>query len=86
MFRVLLILLALVLPFAVYAGYLALERRRKKAWIEGRESGPDTWPWGWLILSSIALVILIFLAMRIFDFDPDALIGGPSLIQRDQEN
>ncbi|GAB5470563.1 MAG: hypothetical protein Kilf2KO_35930 [Rhodospirillales bacterium] len=85
MLRILLILLAIVLPFAVYGGWLALERRRKRAWIAGKDRGWETWPWAWLILSSIALVVLSFLIMRIFNLDPDGLIGGPSLIQRDQE-
>lgn len=63
---------------------MVLERKRDQALARGRQGGWASLPWGWLILSSIVLVILSFLVMRVFDLDPDGWIGGPNLIRRGQ--
>lgn len=83
--RILLIALALATPFIVYGLWTWLERKRSSAMAEGRDYGWETWPWAWLIIAGVILVAISFVSMRIFDWDPDGLIGGPSLIQRDSE-
>ncbi len=84
MARILVILLSILVPFLVYAAWMAFERRRNRALVRGKGQGWATLPWGWLILSGMALIVLSFLAMWLFDIDPDGWIGGPSLIQRGQ--
>lgn len=83
MARVLVVLIAVVLPVLVYLLWMAFERKRLQALVRD----PGGWarlPWAWLTLSSIGLIILSFLAMWAFDLDPDGWIGAPSLIQRNQ--
>jgi len=82
MLRWLAILLAVALPFAVYGLWLTLERGRRRAAKTG-EGGWRSWPWSWLLLASLGLLIAYLLSLRIFGWDPDGLITGPSLIQRD---
>ncbi len=84
MTRVLIVLIALVLPILVYLAWMAFERKRDIALVRGDRDGWATLPWGGLILSSIGLIILSFLVMWFFDIDPDGWIGAPSLIQRNQ--
>lgn len=84
MTRVLIVLIAIVLPILVYLAWMAFERKRDIALVRGDQAGWARLPWGWLILSSIVLIILSFLTMWFFDLDPDGWIGAPSLIQRNQ--
>ncbi len=84
MARLLIAVLAVILPILVYLAWMAFERKRDVALVRGDQAGWARLPWAWLILSSIALIILSFLAMWFFDLDPDGWIGAPSLIQRDQ--
>ncbi len=86
MTRVLIVLLCLVLPILVYLLWMSFEQKRNLALVRGATKGWATLPWAWLILSSIALIILSFLSLWFFDLDPDGWIGGPSLIDRTQEN
>ncbi len=81
--RLLLILLALATPFIVYGLWTWIERKRQSVRSEGRMEGWESLPWAWLIIAGVVLVALSLISMRVFDWDPDALIGGPSLIQRD---
>ena len=84
--RIFVIALAIALPFALYALWQFAERKRLQAEVQGKTGTFSSWPFGWLILASLILIILSFLAMRIFGWDPDGWIGGPSLIQRDLES
>ncbi len=82
MARILILLLAILLPFAAYGLWLVLERRRHRALARGERESWAVLPWGWLILSGIGLAILSFLILYAFDLDPDGWIGGPNLIRR----
>ena len=59
--RWLTILLAIALPFLVYALWLRLERGRRRAAARG-----DRWPWSWLVLAALLLVVVYLLSLRIF--------------------
>jgi len=66
--RAVLQLLLLLLPFALYALYLSLVRRKQATDPAWREA-----PWAWLTVSGLALVIVSFLVLGYIGGDP---IGG----------
>lgn len=77
--KLLTVVLPILLPFLVYAGYLYLARRRAMA---GR--GPPGWsdaPWSWLFLSAAVLLAAALLVLRFTtDMDPGAEYVPPRLI------
>jgi hypothetical protein len=79
--RIFVLTIAIVLPFAVYLIWLALSRRKEALVAEGRLPGWQALPWTWLIVAGVLLLIASLLAMRIFDIDPDAWIGGESVLK-----
>lgn len=80
--RLLVILVAFVLPPLLYLAYLRLARRKQDLAAAGRLSGWRALPWTWLIIAGVLLMIALLLAMYIFDIDPDDWIGGESLVGR----
>lgn len=80
--RILVLLIAVVLPFVAYFAYLKLAKRKQALAAAGQLHGWRALPWTWLIVSSVVLLVASLLALRIFDIDPDAWIGGESVIGR----
>jgi len=80
--RLLVIVVAFVLPVVVYLTYLRLARRKEDLAAQGRLTGWLALPWTWLIVAGVLLMVLMFLAMYAFDIDPDQWIGGESLVNR----
>jgi uncharacterized BrkB/YihY/UPF0761 family membrane protein len=79
--RILVLVIAMLLPFGVYLLWLSLSRRKEALAAEGRLPAWQALPWTWLIVSGVLLLVATLLAMRIFDIDPDAWIGGESVLK-----
>lgn len=80
--RILVLLIALVLPFAAYFAYIKLARRKQALESAGQLPAWQALPWTWLIIASVVLLVATLVLMRIFNIDPDAWIGGESVIGR----
>jgi hypothetical protein len=65
MTRFLVHVLPLLLPFAIYAGYVWYVRRQK-----AHHPGWSEAPWTWLVISALLLLILSFLALGLFTGEP----------------
>lgn len=79
--RILVFIIALVLPFAVYLLYLSLTRRKQELAAEGRLPAWQALPWTWLLVASVLLLVAMLVAMRIYGIDPDDWIGGESVLK-----
>ncbi|HKY94485.1 MAG TPA: hypothetical protein VJL84_04230 [Kiloniellales bacterium] len=80
--RLLVLLIALGLPFAAYFAYLKLARRKQALEAAGQLPAWQALPWTWLIIASVLLLVATLLLLRFTNIDPDAWIGGESLIGR----
>lgn len=80
--RILVLAIAFTLPFAAYFLYLKLARRKQALKAAGQLHGWRAWPWTWLILAGVLLLIAILVTERFTGIDPDSWIGGESLIGR----
>lgn len=82
MLRVLLtVVLPLALPLLVYAGYLAMLRRRAQLTGETRLPRWQEGPWPWLILAGVALLAAVFVAYRLSTgVPPGTKLEAPRLI------
>jgi hypothetical protein len=79
--RILVLAIALLLPLGVYLLWLKLSRRKQALEAAGRLPAWQALPWTWLIVSGVLLLVATLLALRIFDIDPDAWIGGDSVLK-----
>ena len=82
MLRVLLtVILPILLPILLYAGYIALMRRRAQA--AGQETLPE-WhegPWLWLVLAGSLLLVAALATVRLSTgVEPGTKLEAPRLI------
>lgn len=78
--RLLLILLSIILPLAIYAAYLAAARRKAKLQGEGRLPRWAEAPWTWIFIAMVLLFVVSLFALNIMGIDPDDFLNSPSLI------
>jgi len=82
--RILFLIGCLVLPTVLYLIWLKIERRRIALREQGQLQGIEALPWSWLIVAGTLLMIAMMVLLRVTGWDPDAWIGGESLVdQRD---
>jgi len=77
MARFLIILGSLVLPFAVYALWLALSRRKEELRAEGKLGFWRGLPWTWLIMAGVLCMGVTLITLRLLNIDIDTLLGAP---------
>ena len=80
--RVLVLLVALGLPFVAYFAYMKLARRKQALEAAGQLPAWQALPWTWLIVASVLLLVVTLVVLRFTGIDPDAWIGGKSVIGR----
>ena len=81
--RMLVLLVALGLPFAAYFAYIKFARRKQALEESGQQlSTWQTLPWVSLIVSSVVLLIAVLVLLRFTGIDPDSWIGGKSVLSK----
>jgi hypothetical protein len=80
--RILVLVVALGLPFAAYFAYMKLARRKQALEATGQLPAWQALPWTWLIVASVLLLVATLVVLRFTGIDPDSWIGGESVIGR----
>ena len=79
--RVLEIMIAILLPLAIYAVYLVLQRRRIRLAGEGKLPVWAEAPWTWIVIFMLLLFVVQLVLGDVLGIDPDDFVGGKSLIE-----
>lgn len=82
MARILIILVCLLGPLAIYLLWIRLVWRKQELAAAGRLERWRALPWTWLIVAGVLLLAVTLIGMNLLGIDPDGWIGGESLVKR----